>query len=192
MRKGGGGDLSSLRATVLRELAIALGAVDEGGVNALREAIRGAPRVFVAGKGRSGLQARAFAMRLMQLGMTAFVVDDVTTPGLRADDLLLIASGSGRTPSLVAYAERAKKMGARVALVTIQTVSPIAQAADVIVCIPAPSPKLETPLAAVSILPMGSLFEQALGILFEILIAQLMGEMEITTAEMFERHANLE
>lgn len=123
----------TLREAVLRELDATLGAVDERQVDTLRRAIGDAPRVFVAGKGRSGLAARASAMRQLHLGLTAFVVDEVTTPGLQANDLLLIASGSGRTPTLVQYAERAKKIGARVALVTIQAGSPIAQAADVAV-----------------------------------------------------------
>lgn len=48
------------------------------------------------------------------------------------------------------------------------------------------------PNATVSILPMGSLFEQTLGTLFELVVVQLMREMNITAKEMFERYANLE
>lgn len=185
-------DFETLRAAILQELEATLGAVDARELDALRNAIRNAPRIFVAGKGRSGLQARAFAMRLMHLGLTVFVVDEVTTPSLRAGDLLLIASGSGRTSSLVEYSARAKKIGATVALVTINSISSIADSAQVIVRIPAPSPKIEMSSAASSILPMGSLFEQALGFLFEVLIVQLMGELNVNTGQMFERHANLE
>lgn len=185
-------DFETLRATIVEELGVTLGVVDARELDALRGAIRNAPRIFLAGKGRSGLQARAFAMRLMQLGLTAFAVDDVTTPSLRAGDLLLIASGSGRTSSLVEYSARAKKIGATVVLVTIRPSSPIAESAQVIMCIPAPSPKLELSNAVSSVLPMGSLFEQTLGLVFEILIVQLMSELKVNAAQMYERHSNLE
>lgn len=185
-------DFTTLRGVVLAELGTVLGAVEPEQVNALRSALVTAPRVFVAGKGRSGLQARAFAMRLMHLGLSVFVVDEVTTPGVRAGDLLLIASGSGRTATLVQYAEQAAKIGANVALVTIQSDSLIARLAQIVVCIPAPSPKLESPNTAASVLPMGSLFEQALGLVFEILVVQLMHDLNLTSEQMFTRHANLE
>lgn len=181
-----------LAGAVLQELATTLRAVDEGQVAAFRRTITGAARIFVAGKGRSGLHARAFAMRLMQLGLQVHVVDEATTPPIGASDLLIVASGSGRTASLVQYSERARSLGAKIALVTIAPDSSIAANADAIVCLPAPSPKLDQPNSIYSIQPLGSLFEQALGIFFDLVILQLMEERGMTSPQMFERHANLE
>ena len=185
----------SLADALLQELSSTLRAVDSTQVDALRQAILQARRVFVTGKGRSGLQMRAFAMRLMHLGLAVHVVDDVTTPAIAEGDLLLIGSGSGSTPSLVEYAARARAQKARVALITAAPASPIADHAAHVVHVLAPTPKLgaatdgPTPR---SIQPMGTLFEQALGLLLDLLVVQLMDEMNINAAQMFARHANLE
>jgi 6-phospho-3-hexuloisomerase len=152
-----------------------------------------AKRIFLAGAGRSGLATRAFAMRLMHLGKTVYVMGDVTTPAIRAGDLLIIGSGSGRTASLAAAAEKAKQIGVTVLLVTIDAGSPMARLADCVVRIDAPSPKA---LGATgenrSIQPMGALFEQALFLLFDSLVVALMQRANQTSDMMFANHANLE
>jgi 6-phospho-3-hexuloisomerase len=181
-----------LAAEVLREIGDALGAVKESDARALCDAIQSAPCIFIAGKGRSGLQAQAFAMRLMHLGLPVHVVDEATTPGIRAGNLLVIASGSGRTPALVQNSQKAKNLGARIALVTSVPDSPIARDADLVVCLRAPTPKAEHANASASIQPMGSLFEQALGIFLDIVVLELMEARQMTAEQMFERHANLE
>lgn len=63
--------------------------------------LRAAPRVFVAGAGRSGLALRMAAMRLMHLGLAVHVAGDATTPAISEGDLLLVASGSGTTAGVV-------------------------------------------------------------------------------------------
>ena len=67
---------------VLDELRRALRSVDPGDFDRARELMLGAERIFVAGRGRAGLQMQAFAMRLMHLGLAVHVVGDVTTPGI--------------------------------------------------------------------------------------------------------------
>jgi 6-phospho-3-hexuloisomerase len=176
----------------LQELGRVLESVDERSIAALLQALRGAKRIFIAGKGRSGLQMRAFAMRLMHLGLQTFLVDDVTTPSIRKGDLLLIGSGSGRTPSLVGYAQKAKSLGARIALITADQTSPVAVQADVVLLLSAPTPKAQEQITSQSIHPMGTLFEQALGLFSDLVILFLMEEMGIDADEMFARHANLE
>jgi 6-phospho-3-hexuloisomerase len=185
--------LEPLIATALEELGRALRSVDEGNLARLREMLREAQCIFVAGRGRSGLQMSGFAMRLMHMGLAVHVVGDVTTPGIAAVDLVVIGSGSGRTASLVGYAARARDLGAHVALITAAEHSPIGEAADCVVRIDAPTPKLaERYDISASILPMGSLFEQALGLLLDLVILQLMRDLNIDGARMFARHANLE
>lgn len=176
----------------LADVRAALVAVDAEQVAALGGALLDAERIFLAGKGRSGLMMRGFAMRLMHLGLCAHVVDDVTTPGIQAGDLLLIGSGSGRTPSLVAYAGIARAQGAQVALITIAPESPIQEQADLVVRIPAHTPKLADGGGVVTALPMGSLFELALNLLLDLVTVQLMDALGIDEQAMFARHANLE
>ncbi|WP_119068603.1 6-phospho-3-hexuloisomerase [Aggregatilinea lenta] len=176
----------------LHDLRTALAAVEDEQLTTLRGLILGAPRVFVAGKGRSGLMMRGFAMRLMHLGLQAHVVDDVTTPGIVAGDLLLIGSGSGRTPSLVRYAEIAAAQGAPIALLTIAEQSPVRDYATWTVRIPAHSPKLADGGGVSSALPMGSQFECALNLLLDLVTVQLMADMQVEEPDMVARHANLE
>lgn len=62
---------------------------------------------------------KAFAMRLMHIGLKVHVVGDVVTPALQKGDLLLLASASGETASLVNVATKAKQLGGTVVLLTI-------------------------------------------------------------------------
>lgn len=185
-------DYYDLIMTVLDEVTFALHSVSDEQVAAFRQAVHQAKRVFVAGKGRSGLFARAFALRLMHMGLTVHVVDEVTTPAITANDLLVIASGSGETPSLAQYAARARAQGASVALITAFPHSTVAQQADVVVYIPAPSVKADGSNEVVSVQPMANLFEQSLAILLDIITLQLMQELGLSEEQMFARHANLE
>ncbi len=151
------------------------------------------PRIFVAGAGRSGLCMRALAMRLMHLKKTVYVVGETTTPGLAAQDLLILGSGSGLTTSLLAIAGQARSQGAKILLFTTDASSPLAELADYRVIIPAPSFKMSEGISAlVSVQPLGTLFEQSMLILCDSLILGLMQRTGVNAAQMFERHANLE
>ena len=88
-------ETSELFDAILADLSRTLGQLDATQIEDLQDAILSADRVFIAGKGRSGLQMKAFAMRLMHLRLTVHVVDDVTTPALAEGDLLLVGSSSG-------------------------------------------------------------------------------------------------
>jgi 6-phospho-3-hexuloisomerase len=155
--------------------------------------IESSPRIFVAGAGRSGLCMKAFGMRLMHLGKTVHVVGETTTPSIAASDLLILGSGSGRTTSLLAMAEKAQRMGAQVLLFTTDAESPLAGLSNLRVVIPAPSLKSTEGVAGhISIQPMGTLFEQSMLVLCDSLILGLMQRTGVSSAQMFERHANLE
>ncbi len=178
---------------VVGEVASALKGVSADEVAELQREILGAKRIFIAGKGRTGLFMRAFAMRLMHLGLHVHVVDDVTTPGIAAGDVLVLASGSGKTISLVNYASKAKEIGAAVALITAYPDSPVGRHADKVVRIPASSVKVESAGSGIpSAQPMANLFEQSLALLLDICTMQLMKALSKTGEQMFARHANLE
>ena len=155
--------------------------------------IESTPRIFVTGAGRSGLCMRAFGMRLMHLGKTVYVVGETTTPGIVAKNLLILGSGSGRTASLLAMARQARSCDAKILLFTAAASSPMAELADQLVIIPAPSLGMdEGERDHPSIQPMGTLFEQALLILCDGLILELMRQIRVSAEHMLGRHANLE
>jgi 6-phospho-3-hexuloisomerase len=155
--------------------------------------IESSSRIFVAGAGRSGLCMRAFAMRLMHLGKTVYVVGETTTPGIAGTDLLVLGSGSGRTTSLCAMAEQARRLGAQVLLFTTDAGSPLARLSDLQVVIPAPSFRVRDEMHdSLSVQPLGTLFEQSMLILCDSLILALMRRTGVSAVRMFAQHANLE
>ena len=155
--------------------------------------VEGASRIFVAGAGRSGLCMRAFGMRLMHLGKTVYVVGETITPGIAANDLLILGSGSGRTASLLTMARQAQNQEAKVLLFTTDAASPISELADQLVHVPAPSLGMNAgEREQMSIQPMGTLFEQSLFILCDSLILSMMRQSGVSAEQMLERHANLD
>ena len=178
--------------SVTEELSRTLDSVSFAQQEKLADEILKANRVFVAGAGRSGMMARCFAMRLMHMGLKAYMVGEVVTPSIAAGDLLVIASGSGETESLVSMAKKAKRLGAAVATVTIYPEATIGQMSGAVVEIHAPTSKSNIDTGIRSVQPMGSLFEQSLLICLDYVILILMDKKQITGEEMFTRHANLE
>lgn len=177
---------------ILADLSRTLRQVDPAQLAHLQTAILRADRIFIAGKGRTGLQMKAFAMRLMHLGLTVYVVDDVTTPSIAAADLLLVGSSSGHTASLLRHVATAQAIGASISTVTGNLESPIAAAATTRVHIPASNFKAGANRGEDSVLVMGSLFEHCLGLLCDLLIIRLKHALQVDESAMNARHANLE
>lgn len=178
---------------VLAELAVCVRQVSAESLAQAGALMETASRVFVAGAGRSGLCMRALGMRLMHLGKTVYVVGETTAPSIAAEDLLILGSGSGRTASLLAMAEQARHDNAKILLFTTDAASHLAELADHLVIIQAPSLKLtEGVRGFVSVQPLGTLFEQSLLVLCDSLILRLMQQTGVGAAQMLERHTNLE
>lgn len=176
---------------LLNEISTVMRSVDDGQAEVLADAIIKAPKIFIAGSGRSGLSSKAFAMRLVHMGLPAFVVGEIVTPFFSAGDLLIICSGSGETRGNVIMAEKAKKTGGILALVTIASGSTIGKMADAELYIKAPTPKLNEQ-GVVSIQPMASLFEQCTLLVLDLIILKLMKKKNMGAEEMYGRHVNLE
>ena len=148
-------------------------------------------RIFLIGMGRSGFMARAFSNRLMHLGKDVHFIGDSTTPAVRKGDALLIGSGSGETSSLVAMAAKARRLGAKVYLVTVSPNSSIAKIADYVVELPGAS-KLGNYSGVQTQQPMGNLFEQMSLLVYDSVVMAMMEIMNVNGEEMYARHANLE
>ena len=177
---------------ILDELGETGGHINNDSAEELADAIINARTIFVAGAGRSGLAMKSFAMRLMHLGFDTYVVGETVTPSITDEDVLLIGSGSGSTSSLVITANKVHAIGATICLITIDKNSPIGKLAEVVLTIPAPSPKVNRDLGFHSVQPMGSLFEQSLLLTLDAIVLLLMEKTGKTSESMFARHANLE
>ena len=179
-------------AIVVKELEAALTAIDPAATEKFADLLLEADEIFCAGAGRSGFQIRGFAMRLMHMGRVSYMVGETCTPNITDKGLLVICSGSGTTKSLVNHANKAKEVGAKIALITINPQSMIAKLTDVVIEIPGVSPKSDVQGAVKSIQPMGSLFEQCEGIYLDIVVMILMSRLGLDSDTMFGRHANME
>jgi len=177
-------------ALIAGEISRTAAQVDGDRLEAMTASIRSADRVFLAGAGRSGLVLRMAAMRLMHLGLNVHVAGDTTTPAIRAGDLLLVASGSGSTSGVVKAAETAAAAGARVAAVTTNPDSRLADLADSLVVVPA-AQKTDHG-SGVTRQYSGSLFEQVLFVLTESIFQTLWNHTDAPAEELWLRHANLE
>lgn len=177
---------------VINELNGTLGQLSEENAENFANTIIRSKRIFSAGAGRSGLMMKAFTMRLMHLGFDSYVVGETVTPSIEKGDLLIIGSGSGETDSLISMANKARNIGTEIALVTIFPESTIGKLANVMVEIPASTPKLKQNRGVSSIQPMGSLFEQSLLLFMDVIVLKLMKKRGIDSDAMFRKHANLE
>ncbi|KAD3720591.1 6-phospho-3-hexuloisomerase [Arthrobacter yangruifuii] len=175
---------------ILDELATAADGLQEDQLAALAAEIRQAKRIFVAGGGRSGLALRMHAMRLMHLGLTVHVVGETTTPAIGSGDLLVVASGSGSTAGAVAAAQTSLSAGARVAALTTDGDSTLAETAHRVVVIPAAQKTDHSGTASRQY--SGSLFEQALLLVLDAVFNTLWKSDGTPAEDLWPRHANLE
>ena len=169
-----------------------LNQIDEQQIDLVMNDVLSKNRIFIAGVGRTGLMMKSFSMRLMHLGLKVFYIGETNTPSVNHNDLLIVGSGSGETLSLVSITEKAKNLGVKMVLFTIDDLSTLAKQASRIIKISAPSPKLQKTNNLDSIQPMGSLFEQSLLITLETIVVLLMEKLGLDSEMMFKNHANLE
>lgn len=172
------------------ELAAAVGRMDEAMLEPVMRSIADARRVMLFGCGREGLMMRALAMRLHHLGLSVCMQGDVTAFPLAPGDLFLCAAGPGELPTASALCRVAQAAGASVLVVTAEPTGATAALADELLVIPAQT--MARDVGSRSILPMGSLFEGAMFLVFEVLVLRLRDELGQTAETMRARHTNME
>lgn len=177
--------------------------IDEEQVDRLIRALLrtiGGKKIFLVGAGRSGLVARAFAMRLMHIGFSVHVLGETLTPPLSRGDLLIVISGSGETIYPVTIAKETKELGGYVAAITSYPESALGEIADLIVRIRGRvPPKEQKSYEARQILgmhepltPMGTVFELTSMLFCDSLIAELVSRMGKSEEDLERRHATLQ
>jgi 3-hexulose-6-phosphate isomerase (EC 5.3.1.27) len=196
-----GGVLGMMKLMAKKIQSIAESIADEE-VEGFSKAILSANRVYVMGAGRSGLVAKAFAMRLMHLGFTSFVVGETITPAIEKNDMLIAFSGSGNTRSIADVAQTAKGLGATVGLITSNKESTIGQIADTIVVIESQRDAVtdeshEYDIRQMmgehkSFAPLGTIFETTSMVFSDALVSYLMEITETSEGELKKRHTNIE
>ncbi len=174
--------------------------LDPENIQEMNSILKSSQNVFVMGLGRSGLMARAFAMRLMHLEISVYVVGETITPAITGEDCLLAISGSGETLSIISAAKMAQKRSAKIIAVTSYVNSALGKMADLVVHIEGRT-KIDSEKNYLtrqingkhqSLSPLGTLFEVTTLIFLDGIIAQLMVEMGKTEEDLKARHTVLE
>jgi len=172
------------------------------------ETLLATSRIYVTGAGRSGLIAKAFAMRLMHLGMESYVVGETITPALQEGDLLVAFSGSGETHSITDICKTGKAVGGTLALITSRSESSIAAIADLTVVLDSRQYDDEGLSSDFGIrqitgshrsgadynpkTPIGSLFETAAMIFSDAVILELMDLRHTATSDVEDNYSNIQ
>lgn len=177
--------------TILQEIQGVLNQVDSKIIYAVADELQAGKRVFVVGEGRSGFMAKSFAMRLMHLGGTVFVVGETITPALQSGDVVVAVSGSGTTKSVVNTAEKARELGCSVIAITTRPDSELADYATLVAHLPAAT-KYRGENEAESIQPLGSLFDQCVHVFCDAVCLSYGAKQTEDNESAFMRHSNLE
>jgi len=184
-------DVHAMGRRALSEVGGVLDAVPGEDVEAMCRELRAARRIACYGVGREGLMMKALCMRLMHLGLDAHMVGDMTTPPVADGDLLAVSAGPGWFSTVDALVGVAHEAGARTLVVTAQPDGPVPARADVVVHLPAQT-MADDRGGEPSLLPMGSLYEAAQLVFFDLVSIMLREQTGQAPDEMRERHTNLE
>ncbi|MBZ0261793.1 MAG: SIS domain-containing protein [Hyphomicrobiales bacterium] len=184
--------MSSLYRTALSELGGVFDKLDAASVDTALGMIANAKKTVVFGGGRERLQIMGFAMRLYHMGLNVAVEGDMTTPPVGKGDLFIVTVGPGEISTALALLGVAKKAGAAILVLTAQPKGRAAAFADFVLTIPAQTMADDQGTAKSSVLPMGSLYEGALFILFEVMVLKLRDMLKVDPEVMRGNHTNLE
>ena len=191
---------SSIKA-IIGNIVSAEEFLDEDSIDEFENIIMESKNVFVTGAGRSGLAAKAFAMRLMHLGVSAYVVGETISPAIREDDCIIAISGSGETNTIVSAATIAKKRGSKVLAVTSYPESTLGQLADSCLLVKGRTKqevddenymKRQIYGNYTSLTPLGTAFELTTLVFLDAIVSELMEKMHQTESDLKARHTVLE
>jgi 6-phospho-3-hexuloisomerase len=173
--------------------------LDKDSVKQMLEDIMGAKRIFVMGAGRSGLVGRAFAMRLMHLGLSSHVVGETTTPAVSKDDVVIAISGSGQTRSVSNLGRVAKEIGAKLVTITSNKESTLGELSDTVIVLPGRTKDdaggyVERHMRGeyTYLTPLGTSFETSASVVLDALIAELIFITGASEEDLKSRHTNIE
>ncbi len=162
----------------------ALERIDPKLIDRAVDILTNASQIFVYGAGRSGIIGRAFAMRLVQAGLRAYVIGESVTPIVRRGDAVFILSNQGESYSSIQTANIVRREGAELIVLTSRPGSKLAHTATLLLVI-----EFRDEPERLTFAPLGTLFESAGLRLTDAIIAELLEVRGETEDSMRRRHA---
>lgn len=184
--------MSDLYQSAIAELGGVFARIDDAAVDRAVDMIAKAKKVVVFGGGRERLQIMGFAMRLFHMGLAVAVEGDMTTPPVGKGDLFIVTVGPGEISTALALLGVAKAAGSEILVITAQPKGRAATFADFVLTVPAQTMADDLGDKKSSVLPMGSLYEGAIFVLFEVMVLKLRSLLGISPEAMRSNHTNLE
>ncbi len=175
--------------TIMNEINEVMNLVDEKQIDATLPFFKKDQRIFITGAGRSGFQAKGFAMRLMHIGYQDYVMGETITPSIQKGDTWVAISGSGTTKGIITDTQVAKKLGLDIIALTSDATSPLAQLADCVIVIPGAT---KTGAGIKSVQLLSTLFDQTVHITLDALTLKLAQRDETSNEDALHEHVNVE
>jgi 6-phospho-3-hexuloisomerase len=169
---------------ILEEVKRTIEKVDESVISEIVKALASAHKIFIYGVGRSGLVGKAFAVRLVQMGLNVHFVGDTTTPIVEEEDLVFIISNTGETMSAVQTANIVRRIGANVISITASSHSKLGIASNIVLELGQPRDEQKKRMA-----PLGTIFELSSMIMLDSMVPLLMAHLKQDETSLRRRHA---
>jgi 6-phospho-3-hexuloisomerase len=192
------GKYNSFKDTVLNEIDTVLASIDEAKLEAFVDLLTSNPDIKVLGysAGRMGSGLKAFVMRLNHLGIKASFFGDNYVPPMNSNDVFICCSNSGTTKSVVNILEIFKaKAGGKVVSFVGNDNSKMAELSDIAIKFKTCNGGLNSaddPSKINSIQPMTTLTEQAMFVLFDLIVMMIIDKMNININDTKQYHSNIE
>jgi 6-phospho-3-hexuloisomerase len=189
---------TEIKNKVLSEIDEVLSSVSEKQLNMVVDALTKNKNIKVLGyaAGRMGSGLKAFIMRLNHLGIQASFFGDNYVPPMNENDVFICCSNSGSTKSVLNILEifKNKANGTIISFVGNEN-SPMAELSDVVVKFKTCNGGLNSaddPSKINSIQPMTTLTEQAMFVLFDLIVMLIIDRLNININETKQYHSNIE
>jgi 6-phospho-3-hexuloisomerase len=153
--------------------------------------ILNAESIFFSAQGRAGFILRCFCMRLMHLGHSVYFCGETVTPAITGNDMLIVLSGSGETPSTLEAVRLAKQYKAETYGILGNIESRIGSLVDHSIQIPGTT-KLCRDGEPKSLQMAGSLFEQSAFLYLEAVVLKIYQTRKKDVGSVSSRHAIIE
>lgn len=192
------GKYNSFKDTVLNEIDTVLASIDETKLEAFVDLLTINPDIKVLGysAGRMGSGLKAFVMRLNHLGIKASFFGDNYVPPMNSNDVFICCSNSGTTKSVVNILEIFKnKANGKVVSFVGNDNSKMAELSDIAIKFKTCNGGLNSaddPSKINSIQPMTTLTEQAMFILFDLIVMMIIDKLNININDTKQYHSNIE
>ena len=183
------GNYNSFKNAVLNEIDTVLASIDETKLEAMVDMLTNNPDVKVLGysAGRMGSGLKAFVMRLNHLGIKASFFGDNYVPPMNSNDVFICCSNSGTTKSVVNILEIFKaKAGGKVISFVGNENSKMVELSDIAIKFKTCNGGLNSaddPSKITSIQPMTTLTEQAMFVLFDLIVMMIIDKLNINITQ---------